>query len=99
MFSAFSLVPVAEAAVNTAVLGQTLNPIITYIIDPLLMLAFALAVVVFTYGVIQVIIYDTEADEHEKGKRSMYYGVIGIFIMVSAWGIINLVANTVKQFH
>ncbi len=57
---------------------------------------FAIAIVVFAYGVFQVVWGGEES--REKGKKSMLFGVIGMFIMMSAWGIIYLVANTVKSF-
>lgn len=89
----------AYAAADTAAFGNALSPIVTNIIDPLIGLAFAVAVVVFAYGVIQMIIHDTDADAHKNGRTSMIWGIVGMFIMFSAWGIINIVSNTVKGFQ
>jgi hypothetical protein len=58
---------------------------------------FAVAVVVFVYGVFQVIWGEPGGEAHDRGKKSMWGGLIGMFIMLSAWGIINLVANTVNS--
>ena len=91
----FSLIPVAYAKVDGAVLGQFLDPVLNNIVLPLVKLAFAVAVIVFVYSVFQVVWGSEEA--REKGKRSMLSGVIGMVIMMSAWGIIYLVANTVNQ--
>ncbi len=87
----------AYAAVNGAAVDKVLNPIVTTIIDPLIILVFAVALVVFVYGVLQMVWNKTDADAHSKGRMSMLGGVIGMFIMLSAWGIINLISNTVKS--
>jgi len=84
-----------QNSVSTAI-GNTLNPIITNIVDPLLALLFAVAIVVFVYGVLQMVFHRTDAEAHEKGRWSILGGVVGMFIMVSAWALINLVANTVR---
>ncbi len=89
----------SAAASNAAAFGNVLNPIITNVIKPLVMLAFAVATVVFVYGVIQMIIHDADAEAHRKGRWSMLSGVIGMFIMFSAWGIIYIISNTVKGFQ
>ncbi len=93
------LVPVARAAVNTKVLAPVLNPIITNIVNPLIAGAFALAVLVFVYGVIQMIVNQTDSEAHTRGRWSMLGGLIGFFIMLSAWGLINVVFNTVSSFR
>jgi zinc transporter ZupT len=94
-----SKIPFVEsvfADVNAEALGGVLNPIITHIVNPIVQLMFAVAVVVFTYGVFQMIWNKTDADGHTKGRNSMVGGLIGMFIMLSAWGIIYLISNTVK---
>ena len=66
-------------------IGRLLNFIIPILI--------ALAVVYFIWGVIQ---YVTAKDE-EKQKESrkvMISGIIGLFVIVSIWGIIGLLTNT-----
>lgn len=87
------------AAVNAAAFGNVLSPIVTNIINPLIALAFAVAIVVFTYGVIQLIINKTDAEAHTKGRWAILGGVIGMFLMLSAWGIIRLISNTVMEFR
>ncbi|MDQ2933337.1 MAG: hypothetical protein M3Q80_03060 [bacterium] len=87
------LIHTAQAKVDAEVFGKVLDPIITHIVTPVVMLIFSVAIVVFVYGVLQVVWGGEEA--REKGKKSMMGGIIGMFIMLSAWGIIWLVANTI----
>lgn len=78
-------------------LGRALEPILVNIVNPIVMLMFAVGVVVFVFGIIEMLMSGGDADARSKGKLHMVGGVIGMFIMLSAWGIINLVANTVGQ--
>jgi len=87
----------AYAQVNADAFGRAVNPIFTHIIDPLIGLLFAVAVVVFAYGVFQVIWGEPGGEAQDRGKKSMWGGIIGMFIMLSAWGIIQIVSNTIKS--
>ena len=89
----------AHAAVNAQAVGAVLNPIISNIVTPIVELMFAFAALVFAYGVLQMVIHADDPDARSKGKMSILGGVIGMVIMMSAWGIIYLVANTVGQFR
>ncbi len=77
---------------------KALSPIFSIIVVPLLELLFAVATVVFVYGVIQVVLNQVDTEAHEKGRKSMLYGIIGLFIMLSAWGIIYFVGNPLAGF-
>lgn len=97
------IIPVDTAQAATAVSGEAFSaavtPVITQIVNPIVELAFAVAVVVFAYGVFQLIWASEDGDQRTKGKYSVLFGLIGMFIMVSAWGIIRLISNTVLQFR
>jgi hypothetical protein len=65
-----------------------------YIINPLIMLVFAVAFLVFFFGVFQFIKGASEASERESGKKKILWGVVGMFIMFSAYGLVRLVVST-----
>ena len=73
-----------------------INNVEQYILNPIIGLMFAVAVVVFIYGVVEFIYGSDNEDRKSAGKNHMIWGVIGMFIMVSAFGIINLITNTVN---
>jgi hypothetical protein len=83
---------------DTSAFGRILDPIISNVVNPIVMLMFAIGLLVFAYGVFEMIWKGGDADARSKGKMHMLGGVIGMFVMLSAWGLINLVANTVKSF-
>ena len=76
---------------------NTIKDLINRIIDligtaiPLLM---GVAIVVFLWGIAQSILYASNQEERKKGKQLMVYGVITIFVMVSVWGIVEVLQET-----
>jgi len=95
--SSFLEIHFVEAAVDTTAFGNLVNPIISNIVYPAVQLLLGVAVVYFVYGVLQFVFGGDDATAREKGKSTILWGSVGIFIMVSAWGIIYLVSNTVKD--
>ena len=79
--------------------GKVVDPIIANIVNPIVELMFAIGLIVFVFGVIEMIINGDDAAARTKGRNHMLGGVIGMFIMMSAWGIIYLVASTVGTFR
>jgi len=64
------------------------------IINPLIVLLFAMAVVYFVYGLVKYLISPDNEEVRKSSKSHMLWGVIGMFIMVSVFGIMNLIMNT-----
>jgi NADH:ubiquinone oxidoreductase subunit 2 (subunit N) len=91
--AAFALPMLALAqAQNIQDLGQTIIDIINTVLVPLI---FALAFIVFLWGVFQYFIAGASDEEkREAGKSLMIYGLIGFFVMVSVWGLVNLLVGT-----
>ncbi|MEX0935108.1 MAG: pilin [Candidatus Paceibacterota bacterium] len=58
-------------------------------------LIFALAILFFLWGVFNFIfINQNNPEKREEGKKFMIWGIMSIFVMVSLWGIVNLLSNT-----
>ena len=85
----FEIIPRAEASVQTL-----MNSISRVILNPLITLLFALAVVYFIYGLAQYLLSPDNEEIRKTSKSHMLWGIIGMFIMVSVFGIINLITNT-----
>lgn len=56
-------------------------------------LIFALAFVFFLWGVLKFI-GASDSTKKEEGKKFIIAGLVGLFVMVSVWGIIAIVGNT-----
>ena len=65
------------------------------ILNPLIRLMFAVALVVFLWGIIEYIKGAGSPDSREQGTKHIIWGLVGLFIMVSVYGILTLFKNTV----
>ncbi len=66
------------------------------IIQPLIYLLFALAIVYFLYGVLQYIRKGGDEDSQREARSMMIFGIIAIAVMVSVWGLVNFLTNSFK---
>ena len=64
------------------------------IIDPIILLLFALAFLVFLFGVVEMIWKSDNEEGKIKGRKHILWGLIGLFIMVAVLGIIQVLKNT-----
>ena len=53
------------------------------------------ATLVFFWGVIQYVISQGDSKKLEEGRRFMLYGIIGLAVIASVWGLVNLILLTV----
>ena len=88
---AFIVVP----AISSAFTFQRLQEFfIVEIVNNTIILIIALAVAYFLWGVAKYILHSDDAKAREEGKNMMIYGVIALFVMVSMWGLVNLLDTT-----
>ena len=65
-----------------------------YILNPLIGLLFAAALAVFIWGIIEFLQKrDVNAEDANDGKQHLVWGLVGMFIMVSVFGIMNLLKS------
>ncbi len=76
------------------VLNGYLGRIIELIIQPLVNLIVALAVVYLIWGAAQMILKANDPKARETGRRHLIWGLIGFFIMVSVKGILAILTGT-----
>jgi hypothetical protein len=85
----------AFAQLNTVNTKPTVATLIDYIIsyaNRILVLMIGIAVVMFVWYVIQYFI-KPDADRKEGGNYIMY-SLIGFFVVLSFWGLVNILQNT-----
>lgn len=54
----------------------------------------AVGVIVFLIGAIRLIARGADAHERIRGRKNMLWGVIGLCLAVSVWGVVALLTNT-----
>jgi len=67
----------------TCVIGESIIPLI-----------FILAVASFIWGVVQYVINSDEEGKRAKGRDFMIWGIIALVVMVSIWGLVQVMGNT-----
>jgi hypothetical protein len=81
----------SAAAAEAARFVATLNSVILY---PLIALLSGIAFLVFVYGAAEYVFNATNDSARAEGKKHIMYGIIGLFVMVSAFAILRLAAGT-----
>ena len=76
---------------------QTLaNALTTYVILPIWSLLIGAGLVIFLWGIVEFLIgLNGYNDKKEDGKRHMFWGLVGMFVMVAAYAFVVLIGNTV----
>jgi hypothetical protein len=93
------VISTALLALPLVAAAQTVTTALTKIADILniiIPLLIALALVAFFWGLVRYIWSSGEG--HEQGKNVMIAGLVSLFIMVSVFGIIRLVGDTFGVF-
>lgn len=70
--------------------------LITNLIGILVILVFALTFLAFIWGIVKNwIIHGGSAEGVESGKKVVIVGIITLCIMVSIWGILNILKSSI----
>ena len=88
--TAYAAVPAIPAPVKTFI-----GKISTEILDPLIAIMFAVATAYFFYGVARYIWDPDNEEAREIGRIGMMYGLIGMFVMVAVFGIMNFIISSI----
>ena len=90
---AFALPLLAFAQVQS--INQAGQIVIGLINNVAVPLVFALAFIVFIWGIFQYFIQGGHDEEkRESGKQLMLWGLIGFFVMISVWGLVHILIGT-----
>ncbi len=76
----------------------TLGGLFTYITctinSTVIPLIFAIAVVIFIWGVVQFVINADDTEKKAKGRDFMIWGIIALTVMVGFWGLVKVMGAT-----
>jgi hypothetical protein len=86
----WALPALALAQTSVFTLAGTITNIINGVLVPLV---FAIAFLVFIWGIFQYFIAGGE-DKRKEAVKLMLYGIVGFFVMVSVWGLVNILVGT-----
>lgn len=66
------------------------NKVLYYIVPVII----GLSLLSFLWGILNYILHGSEEGQREESKQFMIWGVVGMFVMVSVWGIVFMFAHT-----
>lgn len=86
---ALPLVSSAQQLTNLSTLVTSIGGIVNQII-PIL---FAIALLGFFYGLVMYIF--GKEDNKDQAKKTMIWGVVALFVMASVWGLVRFIGTAV----
>tara|TARA_B100000745_G_scaffold107052_1_gene68511 strand:- start:2221 stop:2571 length:351 start_codon:yes stop_codon:yes gene_type:complete len=88
------VLPVIASAQNFGEVDTFFGKVTGFINDTLIPLVFALALLVFVYGMFNFFILGGASDDsREKGRQLIMWSIIAFVLMVSIWGVVNMLAG------
>ncbi len=72
-------------------LKSLITDVVTKIINPVIGLMTALAVLYFVWGIVKYIQNAGDESKAKEGKSIMTYGILALFVLFSFWGIIQFI--------
>lgn len=72
----------------------TLEKAVQVIVNPIIQVVFAVAIIIFVYGVFEFVRGADNPEVRKQGQQHMLWGIIGLTIMVAVFTIIRILLNT-----
>ena len=85
-----SVLPLATLAVKSV--NDVLNSTVTAM-DTIIKIMFALAVVVFGWGIVQYMSAGGDEEKIKAGKQHILWGIIGMALLFGIWGFATFIAK------
>ncbi|MBX4210524.1 pilin [Candidatus Parcubacteria bacterium] len=74
---------------------QSLINSLQNIVNTLIPVAFAVALLFFFWGLARYILSAGDPEAKETGKNIMIWGIIALFVMASVWGIVRFIGTAI----
>ena len=91
--AAMFLLPAVAFAQYQVTNSSTLFSATQSILNAVIPIIIALAIVYILWGIVQSFVKGSE-EERKAGHMKILYGIIALFIMISIWGLVNILVNT-----
>lgn len=89
------MIAYAETSASAKAAAQSLvDKVNDAILFPLMTLMVAVALLVFLWGAFEFIRGAADENARATGRRHMIWGIVGLFVMLSAYSILKVAAGT-----
>ncbi len=85
----------SHIATNATSLVKSIHELITKQLIPLMIL---LALIYVIYAVVEFIRENEDTKARQEKQQKIFWGVIGLFVLISVWALVALVANSFSLF-
>mgnify|MGYP000894841768 CR=1 FL=1 len=89
----FPSLALAATGIDLSGISDTVRSLI-YIVNLLIPFFLAIAVLVFIYGLIKYVLQAGESEARKEARGCIIYGIIGIAVIMSVFGLVKLLQNT-----
>ena len=90
-----ALAQFGDGSISGTTIPEYLRSITGFIYIVLVPLLFAVAFIAFLYGIfLYFIAGGADEEKRSQGKQLAIWGIVGFFVMVSVWGLVNIIRNT-----
>lgn len=87
-----------SGALNTQPIANLSNSVIGIINTVVVPVVFAIAFIVFLWGVFTYFIAGgAQEEKRQEGARFVFSAIIGLVVMISIWGLVNLVGSSLPN--
>ena len=94
--AASALLPMVALAQTGGVQADYVNSLLKFVYNfanAAIPVIITLAVLFFLWGLVTFILSSDDPEARDKAKSRMVWGVIIIFVMVSLWGLVNVLGH------
>ena len=88
------MIAYAQEGAHVVAAKGLLAKIESIILFPLMTLMMSVAFLFFLWGAYEYVLHADDEGARATGKTHMLYGIIGLLVMVSAYGILKIAAGT-----
>ncbi len=92
-----NILPLALLIAPSLAMAKTITEVIgdiKGIINTIIPLLISIAVLTLIWGIVKFVTSAGNEDKRSEGRDLMIYGIIGLFVMVSIWGLVNVLVST-----
>ena len=75
-------------------LGSVMDKFWTVIVSPAILIVLALGFLLFVYGLVEFLWKLNEGGDNSEGKQHMIWGIVGVLVMFSVYGILDMLDST-----
>lgn len=75
-------------------LANVMDKFWTLIISPAILVVLALGFLLFVYGLVEFLWNLNSGGDNNEGKQHMLWGLVGMLVMFSVYGILDILDNT-----